>query len=110
MLINIKYSYCLLLSAVVYQYKCYTLQAMLQLYCSSRYLISDSAILLLRILPLWELQQKHMVIAINKIVYVYIIGEYLFIDDIIQFEIFKMVIDVDNIVYPNIILRILICQ
>ena len=53
---------------------------------------------------MWELQQKHMVIAINKIVYIYIIGEYLFIDDIIQFEIFKTVIDTDNIVYPDIIL------
>ena len=53
---------------------------------------------------MWELQQKHMVIAINKIVYVYVIGEHLFIDDIIQFEIFKMVIDLDNIVYPDIIL------
>ena len=53
---------------------------------------------------MWELEQKHMVIAVDKIVYIYIIGEYLFIDDIIQFEIFKMVIDIDNIVYPDIIL------
>ena len=50
------------------------------------------------------MQQKHTVIAIDKVVYVYIIGEYLFIDDIIQFEIFKTVIDVDSIVYPDIIL------
>ena len=53
---------------------------------------------------MWELQQKCMVIAIDKIVYINIIGEYLCIDNIIQFEIVKMVIDIDNIVYPNIIL------
>ena len=52
---------------------------------------------------MWELQQKHAVIAIDKIVYIYVIGEYLFIDDIIQFEIFKTVIDINNIVCPDII-------